>query len=325
MSITKILAGSVVAAAIIATGVFANGNYGGRPANPDPENPRTKSIFIYQLQPGAEKHDAMTVTNATDRPVTLELFAVDGTTSHDGSFTCKQNVEDKTDAGGWITLSRKEVSLGAHESTNVDFTVKVPEKADVGEHSACLAVQQKKTASEEAEATGAVRITTRQAVRMAVTIPGDMTRMVDVERFAIEQKNSSQEYNISVKNSGNVSADVDISLRVVDMFGGEWYRNGGQYPVVRDQTLSQQFRNEARPFWGGWYTAKLSIAYDSRPGFFGTDDQQHLTRKDAADITLFFWPTLPAWGVLIGVPLLLTFLIVWRVRRSRRRQLKLRR
>lgn len=325
MKQASIILTSAVAALLLAGSVSANGSYGGRPAHPDPANPRSQSIFIYQLHPSEQKKDAMTVTNATDQPVELELFAVDGTTTNDGAFTCKQNAEPKAGAGAWVQLSRQQVSLPARESANIDFTVQVPVHADVGEHSACLAVQEKKPAQDDNASGGAVRITTRQAVRMAITVPGEMHRNVDIEQFAVEQKNGLQQYTVEMKNKGNVSADVDVALRVDDMFGREWYRNGGQYPVVREQTLSQQFRHNQRPFWGGWYTARLSIAYDKRPGVFGTADAAQLVRKEAASVTVFFWPTLPAWAIIIGVPLLLVGLIIWRFRRRQRRQVVLRR
>ncbi len=47
---------------------------------------------------------------------------------------------------------------------------------------------------------------------MAITVPGDIHRDVTIEKFNVKNSNSSQLYEIALKNSGNVSADVDVKL-----------------------------------------------------------------------------------------------------------------
>ena len=56
----------------------ATGGIGGRPANPDPNNPRTESIFIYTLDKGASKQDQVLVSNGSSETKTVELYTVDG-------------------------------------------------------------------------------------------------------------------------------------------------------------------------------------------------------------------------------------------------------
>ena len=65
---------------------------GSRPANPDPNNPRTQSIFIYQLNRGARKSDQLTITNGLAEQANIEVYAVDGTVTATGDMTCKQQV-----------------------------------------------------------------------------------------------------------------------------------------------------------------------------------------------------------------------------------------
>jgi len=54
-------------------------------ANPDPDNPRTQSIFIYTLQPGQSKSDQLYLSNGGNTDETVELYAVDGTVSNTGA------------------------------------------------------------------------------------------------------------------------------------------------------------------------------------------------------------------------------------------------
>ena len=136
---SKVIGVAMIAGLILSASVSANG-IGGRPANPDPNNPRTSSIFIYNLSGGASKSDQLYVQNGSDKEETIEVYSVDGTVTTTGDMTCKEKSEDKVGAGKWVSISKKEVTLGANENTLVDFTVNVPSKADVGEHNACMVV-----------------------------------------------------------------------------------------------------------------------------------------------------------------------------------------
>lgn len=80
-------------------------------------------------------------------------------------------------------------------------------RLDVGEHNACLVIQRK--ADPAAAKKGGIQLQTRQAVRMAITIPGNIHRDVTPTN-SLSILDGKQLYNIvAIKNSGNVSADVD--------------------------------------------------------------------------------------------------------------------
>jgi len=74
----KIIGAAMIAGLILPVSASANG-IGGRPANPDPNNPRTSSIFIYNLPGGASKSDQLYVQNGSDKEETIEVYSVDGT------------------------------------------------------------------------------------------------------------------------------------------------------------------------------------------------------------------------------------------------------
>ena len=96
---------------------------GSRPANPDPNNPRTQSIFIYNLDRGGSKTDQIVISNGSNEQTDIEVYPVDGVVTVTGDFTCRQQVEPKKDAGNWVKMSKNEVSLAPGASTKVDFTV----------------------------------------------------------------------------------------------------------------------------------------------------------------------------------------------------------
>jgi len=224
------------------------------------------NAFIYQLNRGASKSDQLTITNGLTEQANIEVYAVDGTVTATGDMTCKQQVEEKKDAGNWVKLAKSEVALAPGASTNVDFAVTVPDKADVGEHNACLVIQRK--ADPAAAKKGGIQLQTRQAVRMAVTIPGNIHRDVTIDKFAVDN-HSKQLYNIAIKNSGNVSADVDVKLTVKDTLGNVVYKNGGEYAAIAEEVRQFRYESNLRPFWGGKYKAEVSIAYNKNAGEWG--------------------------------------------------------
>lgn len=289
---------------------------GGRPANPDPDNPRTQTVFMYTLKQGEDKKDVLFVNNGSDSRHTIELVAVDGTVANNGAYTCKQNVEPKNNVGSWISLSEKEITLDPRQSTLVDFTVTTPGGAEPGEHNGCITLQSK---DDPGVAQGAITVKTRQAVRVAVTIPGDIHRAVTIDSFDVGERHIEKEgkrvwqqvFNIALKNTGNVSADTNVKIKLTNIFGQERYSNGGEYPVIANQTLKLSFTDENRPFWGGWYTATADIAYDKRAGTYGTRDESQLVYDKVGPVTVFVWPTLYAWISMAGIAMLVGVAIWW--------------
>lgn len=294
----------------------SSGGIGGRPANPDPANPRTESIFIYTLDKGASKADQVVISNNTDTKQTIELLAVDGVVTNTGAYTCKQNVEEKTGLGGWISLASSEVTLDPGTKQKVDFTLTMPATADVGEHNGCLVFQSKQ---DEGEVTGNVRIRTRQAIRVVATVPGELKRSIAIAEFGVKQDGGKQQLLLDVKNTGNVSADVDAKARLSTVFGQQVYENGGGYPVLSNQTLNLSFVNEEQPFFGGWYTAQSTISYDDRAGVFGNTDQGHTKTEESKKVIVFITPHPIAIALYALILLVILGAIIGRIVQKRNR------
>ena len=344
---------------IIPTGMVGaqSGNIGGRVANPDPDNPRSKSIFIYTLDRGETKKDQLLVVNRSDEEQTITLGSVDGVVTNTGDYTCRQEVEPLEDSGSWVQLSKQEVVLPAGGEELVDFTVTVPTQADVGEHNSCLTMQAVEEDTED-EATSGVRLRTRQAIRMVVTIPGELRRDISIENFAVthglstrpfylfgestfeknadlkemltfEQKSALQQYALTVANKGNVSADVYMRVQVASKLTIPWMNSqiadiGGEYPVVPDESLTREFTTELQPLFGGWYKATPSLRYDKRLGVFGTSGTgAEYETIVGSSVDMFFWPTILGW-IIIAIILIFILIIIWHTTGSvkRRRTLK---
>ncbi|MDN5819591.1 MAG: LysM peptidoglycan-binding domain-containing protein [bacterium] len=293
----------VIATIITAIGLAplasASGGIGGRVTNPDPDNPRTNSIFVYSLKHGQTKTDQLTVINSTTEKQTISIGSVDGTVTNTGAYTCRQNAEPLNDSGGWVKLSKNKLTLKSGERRDIDFTVTVPQKADVGEHNSCLTLQ-----SDEGESAGpGLHLRMRQAVRMAITIPGDLHRDLSIDSFSSSTKQGLAEYSMTVANKGNVSADVNMQVSLQTIFGREVDKVSGEYPVLPNENLSQNIASSFRPMFGGIYQAQPSISYDKRLGIYGTQNpnDKQIETKTGDSLKVLLLPTVAGWLIIIGL------------------------
>ena len=298
-------------------GAVSSGGIGGRPANPDPSNPRTQSIFIMTVDRGQSKQDAVDVINNSDITQKIKLYAVDGVVTNTGAYTCRQDAEARVGLGAWTHLDQSEVTLAPGKDIKVPFTVKMPSNADVGEHDGCIVfASADDTVNNSA---GNVQLHTRQAIRLVATVPGDLKRDITIQSFDFEHTDGKSLYSVALKNVGNVSADVDIKVSVRSLFGNLLYSNGGGYPVISNQVLQQQFEQTNKPFFGGWYVAQASIQYDMHAGEFGTSNTSSLITKKSHAVTVFMSPQpLAALLMLVVVLAIIGGLVYWLV--SRRNQ-----
>ena len=314
LSLSRSAAALIAALLLIpaTAGAIEYGGVGGRPANPDPANPRTSSIFIYSLEPGKNRDDAITLTNSTAERKTLEVYAVDGLISSGGAFACEQKADKADDVGTWIKLSQSEVSVPAQSTATVPFTVTVP-SGDVspGEHNGCIAIQAKGQTAPVQE--GGVALSTRSALRVQITVPGDVRRELAIAGYSVV-RNEKGDYiqRTQVKNLGNVSIDADIRTET-DFFGLlNVNRANGQFPVLPFVTGEYNF-DLPRPFWGLLYRSQATVDYTAADNA----DKRHLVSSAR---WVWIWPHPIAAAIEIGILLLLLGGLWWLLRRRRFRR-----
>ncbi len=311
------LSAFVAVVGLTPVGAADAGGVGGRPANPDPTNARTKSIFIYELSGGQSKTDAVLLMNNTDREETINIYAVDGILTNTGAYSCEQAVEQKDGVGAWVSFSESQVTLAANSTKQVPFTTSVPNGVDVGEQNGCIVFQ---SATDEGDVQGNVRVRTRQAIRLAVTVPGDLRKEVAVKDFTVGELNGLQQFLLTVTNTGNVSADIDARVTLRTLWGSRMYADGGGYPVLAGNDLQLNFINDKWPFWGGWYNASAEVTYDTRAGVFNVDKGGQLVTKRSEVKTVFVAPNAIALLIYVVLLIALAGLILLLVTRRRERR-----
>lgn len=289
------------------------GSIGIIPAFPKEGNLRSHSIFIHTLKGGESVDDGVRVYNYTKESRTVKIDAVDSIAASDGSFSCKQNSEDKTEVGAWVTVSSKEVTIPAETNELVTFTINVPKGVDPGEHGACITAQDTKNMGSK-EKSGII-LGFRNAIRMAITVPGKIVKKLTIMKIDVG-RNEKGNYTVSPvsHNGGNVSLDVTSRVQLRGMFGEETKVQSATYPVIARATTGWAFEFK-QPFWGGFYRAYTSIAYDADPSS-GLGDKTGKEQKVRKDTGYFFMmPTPKALAVELAVPLLIIFAIFTFLRR----------
>lgn len=280
--------------------------FGSRPAYPRADNPRTESIFVHTLSPGTVQDEGVRVINNSDGTRALRVYAADSIRSTDGGFACKQYSDANTDVGAWITLEQTEVTLPPHSNIIVPFTITIPEKASVGEHNGCVLIED--NTSPNTATRGAV-ISTRSGLRVAITVPGDIIRKLESAEATLNiREDNSLLLSAAAINQGNVSIDTDVVVFLRTFFGKIIAEDGGRFPVLRGEKSIWNFAFE-RPFWGGWYNARVMVAYDADPdATTGVDTNGDRTVFNNTASVIFVTPhwiaiviySIALAGVLIG-------------------------
>jgi len=309
-----ILAGLLAIGIVIAipAAAFAeSGSIGGRPAQPDPSNSRTKSIFVKTIAPNATVNDVVEVVNNTNVKKTIAVYATDSVVSSGGAFACAQMADGLNNVGKWITLSQNSVEVPAYESVKVPFTITAPSNAEPGEQNGCINIQEQKNI----EFQSGVALSFRTAIRVAILVPGDIKKEITPQGISVVEKSDKLILSPSLKNTGNVSVDADITTTVRSLFGTVQSTQTSTFPVLRGEVTDWNFE-VAKPFWGGLYNASFSATYDSSSNFIGDNNNKVPKTIDGQSKLVFVTPSLIAFlieftlfvGIIVGAYYLYRYL-----------------
>ncbi len=291
---------------------------GGRPANPRPDNPRSESIFVHTVEPGQVIEEGVKIVNPNTYEATVEVYGVDSLVASGGAFSCEQNRDTANKTGEWLNLEKNEYQIGPQSTLVVPFTIDIPENASVGEHNACITIQEKK---EKAANASGITLSFRNGIRVALLVPGDIIRSLDITGFGVTSRSEHNDFLLQprIYNAGNTSVDADVSVEVATVFGNVIHTEGGQYPILREQEMELNF--EYKPSsWGGWYKTVAGITYDENPeariGEQVSSDEE-LVIKSSRTSWFFVMPGIVAWLVYIVIIAIIAAIIVTILKKRR--------
>lgn len=303
----------------IAMAAAENGGIGGKPANPRADNPRTQSIFVYELQPGQNATDAVEIFNNTDQQKRIKVYSTDSIISSGGAFACAQAADAVKDVGGWIALKKDIVTLDPGASEKIGFTVNVPDFAEPGEHNGCIAIQE---ADAEAATVGnGIALSFRSAIRVAITVPGDIKKDLTIREARLSSRDKVVVGTVLMRNNGNVSLDSAITASIQGLVGGTRQTINGTYPAL-PQTLTELNFEYNKPYWGGIYRLDVLAQYNSNIAeSLGEGSAQQEVQKSSKYVYILPAPSalLVQLAIIAAVALLVWF--AWRRFIVQKRQL----
>jgi hypothetical protein len=197
-----------------------------------PDGPGGRSAFAYNVSPGQVLRDSVSISNLSDEPLELDLYARDAyNTSEDGAFALQALEEKATDAGAWIHLKVDEYTVAPGKRVDIPFEVTVPADATPGDHTAGI-IAANQNAMPSADASGAkVDVLQRIAARVYLRVDGKVQPELRITRMRIGsttplvpwvQGRTTITYD--VENVGNVRITAAAELKVAGLFGRTVHR-----------------------------------------------------------------------------------------------------
>lgn len=258
------------------------GGIGILPANPDPDNLQTKSWFIYTMDRGGSKEDAVSIFNNSDDEVVVKVYPVDATTTEDGNFTLVDEFADQLSIGAWVRLygtsttsPTLEVGLKAHDIKKIPFTINVPDNADVGDHMGGLIVQEISRGPAGVKKEGmTMSIVTRIGARIYLTVPGEKIENLEITNFGyyfisrhsgfirdLLNLNYFTNFFLTLKNGGNVRIEPNTTIVIKNIFGQKVDEINGKVGIVFPKRSSTINLSWQKPMFLGRYSVEAQVKY----------------------------------------------------------------
>jgi hypothetical protein len=202
-------------------------NFSLRPTTYRPALPETKSYFVLDLRPGATVTEKVRVSNVGSATGTLKLYAVDATTGQTSGTVYESSATAKHDAGKWISLGTRRLTLRPRESRVVTFTLRVPTGARTGDHVGGI-VAENEQLTKPIGSKSAMQISIRHLTVAAVVVrvPGLAAARLNIQRVAAVGEHGYQFLRLDLGNGGNV---------MIKPTGRLLLRNGSGKTIVNKQ------------------------------------------------------------------------------------------
>ncbi|MER5542911.1 DUF916 domain-containing protein [Streptomyces sp. NPDC002589] len=185
-----------------------------------------RPYFYLSADPGQTLTDQVAVQNRTGGPLTFRLYAADAyNTARDGGFAVRTLNERMSGVGAWAKPASPRISVPAHRTVTVPFTLHVPEGAEPGDHPGAIVALDEHVDP----GSGRLALGVRRAVgaRVYLRVGGPTLPALSVGQVHISHHQplipglgaGTATVSYTLHNTGNVTLDPKVELRVRGLFG----------------------------------------------------------------------------------------------------------
>jgi hypothetical protein len=193
-----------------------------------PSGAPLRPTFTLVGEGGTEQRDNLRVSNFSQKPLTLRIYAADARTASDGGFEVAGTTTKPRDVGTWVRflfLNHGSLTLPARSRIDLPFIVAVPRGAEPGDHAGALVAAV--TIASRDKSGALVNVESRVASRLYLRVGGILHPRLEVTNVhasyagvlnPIGQGRATISY--TVRNTGNVRMAVDQAVRLSPQFWG---------------------------------------------------------------------------------------------------------
>jgi hypothetical protein len=282
--------------------------FGIRPATG--KGPDDRARFSYNSPPGAVIKDFVAVSNISNVPLTLRVYAADAFNTSNGGYDLLALGHPSTDVGAWAVPAKSSVTVPARSTTLVPFTLSIPTKASPGDHSAGSVAS---LTSEQVDANGArILVDKRVGTRIYLRVPGDLRPQLKIDGLGsifhqtlnpVGHGRATVTY--TVRNTGNLRLRGLQRIQVRTLWGST--AEGPPLPVLPELLPGNAITvtsDVADVLPAGWDTATVRANPVAPPG-----DQDPVLPAAVASDTFAAVP----WALLVLLVVIGLAVLAWRM------------
>jgi hypothetical protein len=196
------------------------------------KDPRARRSIVDHVKPGTSFSRKFEVTNTTDGPRTISIYAA-GADVVGGSFVTADG-HTQNELSGWISIDRPSVDLGPGQAAQPRLTISVPPSASAGERYAVVWAE----LPPRKPPGGGIAVVNRVGLRVYLSVGPGGEPPTDFVIESLTAERDAQSHPLVkalVHNTGGRALDLSGVLRLADGPGG---LNAGPFPARLGTTLA---------------------------------------------------------------------------------------
>jgi hypothetical protein len=182
--------------------------------------------------------------------------------------------------GVWCQgVSSVDIQLGPKEKKELLFVIRIPENAEIGEHTGGVLIQKKAVEDKQVNQGSSVKLTTRVGVRIYETVPGEAITKLSLTDFRIVknfaefslvdwfgENKKPKEFLIEsvIKNEGNISINHSNNLTIKNLITGKEQQFDREFQVLRGDEFIANYSWQ-KPMLG-YFSFVSKISYETKAG-----------------------------------------------------------